>query len=164
MHGLRGTEQYIAPEIREDVDNLQMNKTTASRSNPMLHKPKGYSPFKSDVFSLGVLIFELLAGQSPFNHANAEKDRLFRLIAEDNWHTFWQAHEALIGCNSDNSPFKPEFKQLIEGVLAVDPLKRWSIEKTKQAKWLSGAVFEDGKIRSWLVEVIRKKNSTFMKK
>ena len=66
-HGLRGSFNYIAPEI---------------------YSSNCYSATKADIFSLGVILFNLYKGLAPFNQST---DRYYRMFMNKR-KKFWRLH------------------------------------------------------------------------
>jgi len=102
-----GSPEYAAPEI-------------------MGRKP--YNPFKSDVFSVGVVMYGLLFGEFPFSTA----DRWDKVAAGTHPAIRW----------ADKVPSFPgsvskDAKELIEIMLEVDPEKRVSMEQILSHKWFA---------------------------
>ncbi len=96
-----GTPAYLAPEII---------------------KENGYSGFKVDIWSLGVLLFCLVTGKMPFRADTLEKLHKNICSGEFNYE-----NEA----NIDQSA-----KNLISKMLVVDPDKRIDINDVLEAEWL----------------------------
>lgn len=100
-----GSPEYAAPEI-------------------MGRKP--YNPFRSDVFSVGVVMYGLLFGEFPFSTA----DRWDKVAAGNHPPIRW----------ADRSPNFPgsvsrEAKDLIEAMLEVNPEKRITMNEILNHKW-----------------------------
>jgi len=102
-----GSPEYAAPEI-------------------MGRKP--YNPFKSDVFSVGVVMYGLLFGEFPFSTA----DRWDKVAAGNHPAIRW----------ADKVPTFPgvvskDAKDLIEAMLEVNPEKRISMDQILSHKWFA---------------------------
>lgn len=65
---------------------------------------------KSDLFSLGVLMYQMISGHHPFDQNDGDEDMLKRLVNDD---------YLLLNCESE------ALKELIEGLLLKDPTKRF---------------------------------------
>jgi len=78
----------------------------------------GYEPFRYDSWGLGMLIYSMLTGTSLFAHI-----RVPAVLLE----AVQQLERVSL---PDTVP--PRYIPLLEGLLCVDPLKRWTIQKTKQ--------------------------------
>jgi len=87
----RGTKSYIAPEVREE---------------------KQYDGKKSDIFSLGVILFLLVQGNFPFITAE-KKDKYYRKLMNGKLDLFFKK----VGAQK----LSTEFKDLIVKMLAYDP-------------------------------------------
>ena len=95
-----GTDGYMAPEVL-------MNKNLI--------------PQQIDVFSLGVILFLLVAGEFPFGEPN-EDDEFYKYIIEENWDEYWKL------VDSQNN-FSQNLKFLIQGMICHEPNKRFNNEK-----------------------------------
>jgi 5'-AMP-activated protein kinase, catalytic alpha subunit len=95
-----GSPHYCAPEVWNGSQN-------------------GYDGAKSDAFSVGVILFVLLAGGQPFYDENEE-----RLLQKVN-----RCHV--------NYPswFSADAKDLLSKLLVRDPRKRWSLPMVKRHIW-----------------------------
>lgn len=95
-----GSPHYCAPEVWNGSQN-------------------GYDGAKSDAFSIGVILFVLLAGGQPFYDENEEK-----LLQKVN-----RCHV--------NYPswFSADAKDLLSKLLLRDPCKRWSLPMVKRHIW-----------------------------
>eukprot|EP00581_Thalassiosira_minuscula_P004670 CAMPEP_0183746236 /NCGR_PEP_ID=MMETSP0737-20130205/66651_1 /TAXON_ID=385413 /ORGANISM="Thalassiosira miniscula, Strain CCMP1093" /LENGTH=392 /DNA_ID=CAMNT_0025981923 /DNA_START=514 /DNA_END=1692 /DNA_ORIENTATION=- len=106
-----GTPGYVSPEVLSDV---------------------AYGT-KSDMWSLGVIIYILLGGYPPFTHDNNRM--LFHMIRKGQF----EFHEDYWGNISDDA------KDLIKCLLTVDPSKRISANDALKHKWIvqDGNVLKD---------------------
>jgi serine/threonine protein kinase len=94
-----GTPAYIAPEII---------------------RKKGYSGFKADVWSLGVLLYAMVYGAMPFKANNIDG-----------------LHEKILtrDCDLSDTSVSPEAKELIEGMLTLIPEDRMSLDQVANHHW-----------------------------
>ncbi|KAI3649756.1 hypothetical protein MP228_005388 [Amoeboaphelidium protococcarum] len=109
-----GTPQYMAPEI---IINAELGR-----------RGLGYS-FAVDFYSLGILIFEMLVGQTPFHDLNV-KD-VYRKILYGQVEFPWS--------------MDPDAKDLIRLLLTKNPSKRLGvngIEEIKNHKWFQSINWE----------------------
>lgn len=98
LHTTCGTPNYVAPEVLAD---------------------KGYDGRTADVWSIGVILYVLLAGFLPFDEPTMTA--LFRKIqAADFQYPSW---------------FTPEVKSLLDKVLIADPKARITLREVKQDPW-----------------------------
>eukprot|EP00172_Hildenbrandia_rubra_P002557 Plantae.Rhodophyta-Hildenbrandia_rubra.ctg34710.p1 GENE.Plantae.Rhodophyta-Hildenbrandia_rubra.ctg34710~~Plantae.Rhodophyta-Hildenbrandia_rubra.ctg34710.p1 ORF type:complete len:451 (-),score=77.86 Plantae.Rhodophyta-Hildenbrandia_rubra.ctg34710:1698-3050(-) len=98
-----GTPQYCAPEI-------------LSRSE------EGYSGFKVDAWSCGIILYVLLVGMPPFDDDNMSG-----------------LYKAIKSCNVDYPLWvSDDAKDLLQHILVPDPDKRFSIDDIKQHYWFKG--------------------------
>ena len=108
IHSRSGTDTYCAPEITKC--NIQ-----------------GYDGIKSDIFSLGVLLFVIKVGKFPFCKSN-HFDKRYRLIMEKNYEQFWQ------GFKKDN--VSEEFKDFFNHLICYDPSERLSFDEILEHPWI----------------------------
>ena len=95
---------------------------------PEVLKHEKLLPQQIDVFSLGVILFLLVAGEFPFGEPNKE-DEFYKYIIEENWEEYWKL------VDSDNN-FSQDLKNLIQGMICYEPKKRFNNEKIKSSQWL----------------------------
>ena len=92
---------------------------------PEIIRDKGYKGFKADLWSAGVVLFALLFGTVPFK-ANNMKD-LHQQIMKAKYNMKEEISE--------------QAKDLIRGLLQIDPKKRLSVSQVLKHEWLAGAEF-----------------------
>lgn len=107
-----GSDTYCAPEIRKA--HLQ-----------------GYDGFKSDIFSLGVLLFVIRVCKFPFQ-VSASFDKRYRLIMYRNYEEFWQEFE--------KENLSNDFKDLINHLICYDPSERFSIDEILEHPWIKNNI------------------------
>mmetsp|Transcript_6708 Transcript_6708/g.10564 ORF Transcript_6708/g.10564 Transcript_6708/m.10564 type:complete len:418 (-) Transcript_6708:147-1400(-) len=116
MHTYTGTRAYMAPEVFMSVQSSD-------------DKGDGYDK-ACDIWSCGVILFIMSTGCPPYQEPG-KRDWWFRQLQAGKFSLFWKAHE------TQNRPFDPEFKEIIEGMLSVAPSKRWKMPAIEKAKWLT---------------------------
>ena len=102
-----GTDGYMAPEVL-------MNQNLM--------------PQQIDVFSLGVILFLLVAGEFPFGEPNKD-DEFYKHVIEENSDEYWKLVDA-------ENNFSQNLKYLIQGMICHEPNKRFNHEKIKSCQWL----------------------------
>ena len=108
INSISGSDTYCSPEIKRA--HIQ-----------------GYNGIKSDIFSLGVLLFVIRAGKFPFN-LSGYSDKRYRLIMNKDYEQYWN------GFAKDN--FSDEFKDLINHLICYDPSERFSIDQIMEHPWI----------------------------
>ena len=103
-----GTDGYMAPEVL-------MNQNLI--------------PQQIDVFSLGVILFLLVAGEFPFGEPNKD-DEFYKHVIEENWDEYWKLVDA-------QNNFSKNLKYLIQGMICHEPNKRFNHEKIKSCQRFS---------------------------
>jgi serine/threonine protein kinase len=112
INNTEGSDTYSSPEIRKGHIT-------------------GYDGVKSDIFSLGVLLFVITVGRFPFN-LSGYTDKKYRLIMTKNFEQFWK--------NFDNYNLSEEFKELINHLICYDPCQRYSIDEIFEHPWIKNKV------------------------
>jgi serine/threonine protein kinase len=76
-----------------DGSGLLKTRTGTTRyMPPEMHLERPYNGVFSDLFSLGVILFTLVAKLPPFSKANPMVDNYYKAIAENRFDLFWRAH------------------------------------------------------------------------
>lgn len=68
LSSYRGTKTYMAPEIKQS---------------------KLYDGYKSDIFSVGVILFVIVHGIFPFSEAKQEES-YYKYIYQENYRKYWR--------------------------------------------------------------------------
>ena len=107
-----GTKNYMAPEV--------------------LLKAAAYEPHLADIFSLGIILFNLYSGSAPFTVAKMDDPFYRRFVTATD--SFWELHERGRQSQSEGESqfFTDEFRELIEGVLALEPSKRMTLTQMRE--------------------------------
>jgi serine/threonine protein kinase len=91
---------------------------------PEIIKDKGYKGFKADLWSAGVVLFALLYGTVPFKANNMK-----------------ELHSQIMSAkyNFKDTPVSEAAKDLIRGLLCVDPVARLGVSQVLKHEWMKGA-------------------------
>lgn len=89
-----------------------------------LHIP--YNGVKNDIFSLGVILFNLVVGQKGFGSAQ-KNDQYYRLIMTGHLNDYWR--------HFVNNNYSQEFKNLYISMVSFNENQRPSIEQILQNNW-----------------------------
>ena len=108
-----GTEKYMAPEL---VYN------------------RNYVASQVDIFAAGIILFVLHSGHPPFNKA-ADTDPYYRALVKTP-DRFWDFHSKQNKCRK----YSPAFRTLINGMLAFQPTKRYTIDDVMNSEWVNQPV------------------------
>ena len=119
MHEQSGTPAYIAPEILRE---------------------QGYSGFKADIWSAGVVLYAMLQGTVPFKASNMKE--LHKMIIKGKYHFKEEVSEGA--------------KQLMKAMLDTDPRTRISITKILKHPWMQ--------LPATPIEIFNQEEKEFVKK
>ena len=130
-----GTVQYMAEEV---------------------FRGKIYECVKSDIWSLGIVIFCLATGKRPFSSFTSEEnysvfgfnsDEWLQAMYEFRWRTFWRSHE-----NVETFPSLPtSLKNCIEHMLKKEPDDRINLDDLMPHTFFNGDEYNEREI----VEMMR---------
>ena len=102
---------FFATQFRQDNQPIMLTDRVGTRHcmSPNIFSNKSYNGEKADIFSLGVILFELVSRAFPFEVARKE-DHFYGLIMKRNFPQFW--HECKIMDLSEN--FKNLFISMVD--------------------------------------------------
>jgi serine/threonine protein kinase len=118
--------------LKSQDEKLSCNIGTTSYQSPEQHDQRPFNPFKVDVFNIGVTLFIFATGAPAFNSAK-KGDRHYDLVRSGAWKIFWRVKEQF----NPLEVLTPEFKELMEGMLEVNPSRRWSLDQVMESKWVN---------------------------
>jgi len=121
LHDVCGSKSYAAPEV---LANLS----------------EGYDGYAADMWSLGVSIFAMLSGFFPLDEATANDWRFPKLLETQRRGgsaiaTVYQWYKRPV------NHLSPEVRHMIDGLLAIDPRKRMTMEQLRSHPWILGTKF-----------------------
>ena len=110
-------------------NDLNDNVGTIRYLAPEIISIRPYDGFKSDIFSLGQLLFNLVTGRHGFKIAK-ENDPLYSLIRQQNYTEYWNRPE-IAQLNLSDS-----FKNLFVRMVAFNPNERPTIDEILNSEWM----------------------------
>lgn len=136
--------------FRHQNQLIRLHEQLGSRGYhaPEIVREKYYSE-NVDIFSLGVVLFIMYAGSPPFRQVK-KSDWWYEKLATKQYEKFWAAHER-------GMQFSSALKRLLEGMLAVNPRQRLTLEQVKQSVWFNKKVrMNDQMYRSYMHSIYKK--------
>jgi serine/threonine protein kinase len=100
---------------------------------PQIMCGKPYNGSKSDIFSLGVILFSLVVGRFGFNEAS-KKDQFYRFIMVNQVDKYW---ESLSTHQEINLNFSQEFKDLYIRMVSFNENNRPTIDQILNHNWFN---------------------------
>lgn len=107
---------------------------TKSYAPPEILKHKPYNGIKSDIFSLGVILFAIVFCSFGFGIASSF-DNLYKLIIKKNYEMYWNEIGKKIGKEKIDK-VSPELKTLFTKMVSYIPDERPSIEDILNDDWM----------------------------
>lgn len=111
---------------------------------PEIHLGKEYEGARVDLFASAIILFVILTQRPPFTSANPS-DPHYRLIAAGRAELFWQAHAE---AESGEDIYTPEFKDLFQKMMTLNPAQRPTIEEINQHPWMTGSVPSEAEVKA----------------
>ena len=108
LHEYNGTNFYCAPETRKAFI-------------------RGFDGVKSDIFSLGVLLFVITVGNFPFIRPSYS-DEKYKYIVKKNYARFWDYFSYI--------EISEEFKDLINNLISITPSQRLNLDEILEHPWI----------------------------
>lgn len=108
---------------------------------PEMHLEPSYCGQSVDLFAIGIILFTMFTGLQPFENCATQKDSFYRLFYQNNLQTYWETVSKYMPKQKGKTyEFPEDFKQIIGGLMAVDPTHRPSIAEIKSMDWFNGEV------------------------
>ena len=130
------TDFGLSQEIY-NLNNIPLQKKgivgTAKYMCPQMWLEKPYTGIDADIFSLGVVLFNLVTGKFGFGYA-ISKDQLYKDIANKYYELYWNQMSAKI---PSISKLSNEFKNLYIKMVSFKPEKRPRINEILNDPWLA---------------------------
>ena len=118
-----------AKKYGQKMNKSDMKLNEYSAPELYLENPN-YDGFKSDIFSLGIILFVLLFGKQPFSMP-LNKCKLYDYIKKGKFPDFWK-----IINKEKNLEVSEEFKTLFINMVSYDPNNRFNIQEIFNSSWL----------------------------
>jgi len=116
-----------------------------------------YNGFKADIFSLGVILFNLYTGKNPFFKLPIKEDKIYKYIFHENYPKFWETITINLEGNEnlkDLNDFK-NFKELINKMISYNPKDRPTIKEILESEWMKEIrVLNEEQLKKLEVEII----------
>ena len=112
-----------------NANDLQNTKCELHFAPPELFAEKPYNGFKYDIFSLGQLLFYLVAGRLGFN-SSRKGDKYYSQIMKKNYVAYWSLFL------EQNLDLSNSFKSLFLKMVAFRPEERPSIDDILNDEWM----------------------------
>ena len=95
----------------------------SAHAAPEIIKEEQYD-YKVDCWSIGVMLFEFLSDQQPFNYTGTETEGLFNVIKEGKYEF-----------NENWNGISNEAKDLVTKLLDKNPKSRYTMSQIKEHPW-----------------------------
>ena len=141
-------------EASEMIQDAKILADKTANSPPTAFMEKENAGFAADMFALGIIIFELICGYSPFSQASAVEDELYALILEERWEEFWMTHEEICPLNPILN--RPSLQGLIESLLCPSSERRAKISDVRKSEWMKMTKIDKLNVGSWIIEIAKK--------
>ncbi|KAI8054659.1 kinase-like domain-containing protein, partial [Syncephalis plumigaleata] len=124
-----GTPGYMAPEVLKTHPRWVATKLNLENSNPSIFANDGYGK-ASDMWSLGITLFQMLFGELPFEWGDGPHDKLANILSMD------------VSTLNQNGRVTNECMELISNLLVVDADKRYTVDDALECAWLTEPTVE----------------------
>ena len=117
---------------------------------PEIYRNNNYDPFKADIFSLGVILFNLITGDQLLSDNYGPTNPIYKPLLNGSPSAFWKMVEKRCPIVKAISI---QLRLLLSSMLHPDPDKRISIGKIKSNVWLKGATISPEEFMVWVDRV-----------
>ena len=118
------SEKFINPD-----DDLEGNKGSRCYKCPEMIEKYKFRPVEADIFSLGVVLFNLVTGKPGFFTSNKD-DRYYKYIYQKNYEIYWQSLKTVI------KDVSQEFKNLYIQMVSYTSFERPTIAQILASEWM----------------------------
>ena len=105
----KGTDDYLPPEALQ---------------------PYGHHPAPVDLWSSGVVIFNMMYGRNPYSNFDPDKCAFMNALVSRNYGRLWRLCDKVRTVSAD-------FKLMMESLLEPEPSRRATIEQLRRNSWFS---------------------------
>ena len=109
---------------------------------PELIEGRKYQGVTVDLFALGVILFSMRAGHSPFDNIASKDDMQYKYIINHRFDIFWKSMHQI----HKPGHFSEDFMHLINCMLDYHPSKRLLMADIIGHPWLSGELPHDNEV------------------
>ena len=122
----------FSEEINSDTKTFTGSRGSKQYKSPEMWENKGYNGIQSDIFSLGVVLFNIVSGSFGFKSSETN-DKYYQYIANSkgDFTEYWKLVE-----NTVQIKFTDEFKKLYVKMVAYNPSERPNIDEILSDPWL----------------------------
>jgi serine/threonine protein kinase len=117
---------------------------------PEIYRNNNYDPFKADIFSLGIILFNLITGDQLLRGNYGPTNPIYKPLINGSPSAFWKMVEKR--CPIVKS-ISIQLRLLLSSMLHPDPAKRISIGKIKSNAWLKGSTISPEEFMLWVDRV-----------
>ena len=118
----------------DNTGEFSESKGTHGYAAPELYETKQYDGFKADIFSLGVILYELYTGKKAFKtHINKNPD--YNLIKQGDYEKYWENVTTGLKEIIDLEDFE-NFKDLFNKMISYRPKERPTIIDILKSEWI----------------------------
>ena len=144
-YSLRVADFGLAREFRDEFGVRLLRTTSGSRMYAAPEVTYGdyhaYEGPPADVFSLGVILFELIAGYAPWEQGPTVTDWAFNKLVQGKADLFWAHHLRF-------ATFSPEAQRFITAMLQPQPKWRITLQGMLRDTWFMGDTLSAESLRA----------------
>ena len=123
---------------------LQNGRGSRAYAAPEVMQRKPYDGFEADMYSLGVMLFTMIAGFFPCTEQASPLDRGYETmqVAQENDESSARAIFALYRLETlMPQKFSPAAMHVVDQLLMIDPTRRMTMDELQEHAWLTGETF-----------------------